>query len=84
MEHLAIIRKICRDLEDAVCTHSTTDQKLEFIRKIGALTVRCMEQHGAPLRAFPYDPDEEPDEPVAEPVEISNDAVSQTESAFVA
>lgn len=26
---------------------------LEFVRKIGGLTVNCMEQHGAPLRIFP-------------------------------
>lgn len=41
---------------DAVCTHASSDQKLEFIRKIGALCVRCMEQHGAPLREFPAEP----------------------------
>lgn len=52
---------------DAVCTHATPDQKLEFVRKIGALAVRCMEQHGAPLREFPAEP--APEAELEEPTE---------------
>lgn len=49
MEHLAIIRRICRDLEDA--WYDTAGQPpLDYMRKIAGVAVRCMEQHGAPLR----------------------------------
>jgi hypothetical protein len=49
MEHLAIIRRICRDLEDA--WYDTAGQPpLDYMRKIAGVAVRCMEEHGAPHR----------------------------------
>ena len=32
---------------------SSTEDKLEIIRKLAGLSVACMEQHGAPRRAMP-------------------------------
>jgi predicted component of type VI protein secretion system len=49
MEHLAIIERICRDMND--CWYDKPGQPtMDFMRKIAATAVRCMEQHGAPRR----------------------------------
>lgn len=34
----------------ALSTHGDEDEALEFVRKVGALCVGCMEKHGAPRR----------------------------------
>lgn len=49
MEQLAIIRRICRDMEDA-WYENPGQPEMDFMRKIAATAVRCMEQHGAPVR----------------------------------
>lgn len=49
MEHLAIIRRICCDLED-VWYETASQPPLDFMRKIAGVAVRAMEQHGAPTR----------------------------------
>jgi len=49
MEHLAIIRRIVRDLEDQ--WYDTSGQPpLDYMRKIAAVAVSCMERYGAPHR----------------------------------
>ena len=40
----------------ALTTHEDEDEALEFVRKIGALCVGCMEQNGAPLRVIQPEP----------------------------
>ena len=49
MEHLSIIRRICRDMEDAWYDKSG-QPSMDYMRKIAGVAVRCMEQHGAPVR----------------------------------
>jgi hypothetical protein len=49
MEHLAIIRQIVRDAE-AHWYYKSGQLPLDFMRKIAAVAVRCMEEHGAPRR----------------------------------
>lgn len=49
MEHLTIIRRICRDMEDA-WYDKAGQPSMDFMRKIAGVAVRCMEQHGAPIR----------------------------------
>lgn len=49
LEQLAIIRRICRDMEDA-WYENPGQPPMDFMRKIAATAVRCMEQHGAPKR----------------------------------
>ncbi len=34
----------------ALTTHEDEDEALNFVRKVGALCVACMEKHGAPRR----------------------------------
>ena len=34
----------------ALTTHGDEDEALNFVRKVGALCVGCMERHGAPRR----------------------------------
>lgn len=49
MEQLAIISKLVRDAEDH--WYSEAGQlPMDFARKIGAVCVRMMEEHGAPAR----------------------------------
>lgn len=49
MEHLAIIRRIVRDMENA--WYDLPGQpSMDFMRKIAATAVRCMEEHGSPVR----------------------------------
>ena len=49
MEQLAIISKLVRDAEDH--WYSKPGQlPMDFARKIGAMCVRMMEEHGAPPR----------------------------------
>lgn len=55
MEHLATLRTIIRQMEDAFYSYSGSavpegKTAMDFMRKIGATAVRAMEQHGAPLR----------------------------------
>lgn len=54
MEHLAIIRRICRDMEDH-WYDKPGQPPMDYMRKIAGVAVRCMEQHGAPLRASTTD-----------------------------
>lgn len=49
MEHLTIIRRICRDMEDE-WYDSPGQPPMDYMRKIAGVAVRCMEQHGAPPR----------------------------------
>lgn len=49
MEHLAIIERICRDMNNA-WYDKAGQPSLDFMRKIAGVAVRCMEQHGAPRR----------------------------------
>jgi hypothetical protein len=49
MEHLAIIKRIVRDMEDH-WYDKAGQPPMDFMRKIAAVAVRCMEQHGAPHR----------------------------------
>lgn len=49
MEHLAIIHKLCRYMED-VWYDRPGQPPMDIMRKIAAVAVRCMEQHGAPPR----------------------------------
>lgn len=46
MEHLAIIQRICRDMEDA-WYDEPGHPPMDYMRKIAATAVRCMEQWGA-------------------------------------
>lgn len=49
LEHLAIIRRIVRDMEDAwYDLPGPADMK--FMRKLAGVATRAMEQHGAPRR----------------------------------
>lgn len=50
MAHLAIIRRIIRDMEDAYYDNAGPAD-MSFMRKIAAVAVRSMESHGAPHRA---------------------------------
>lgn len=38
------------DEAGALTTHGDEDEALNFVRKVGALCVGCMERHGAPRR----------------------------------
>jgi hypothetical protein len=50
-EYLTYIRKCLRDAEEAAYRGSNGNiQALPFVRKIAALSVGCMENHGAPPR----------------------------------
>jgi len=50
-EFIVYMRKCLRDAEEAIYRGSTgIEQALPFIRKVTALGVACMEQHGAPMR----------------------------------
>jgi hypothetical protein len=49
MEHLALIRKVVRDIEDH-WYNVAGFPPLDYMRKIAGIAVRCMEQYGAPLR----------------------------------
>lgn len=49
LEHLAIIRRIVRDMEDA-WYDKPGKADMNYMRKIAAVAVRAMEQHGAPKR----------------------------------
>ncbi len=40
------------DEAGALTTHENEDEALNFVRKVGALCVGCMEKHGAPLREY--------------------------------
>lgn len=51
MEHLAIIQRICRDMEDA-WYDKPGQPRMDFMRKIAGVAVRCMEQHDAPRREW--------------------------------
>lgn len=53
MEQLALIRHICRDMEDA-WYDQPGQPPMSFMRKIAAVAVRSMEQHGAPQRFIPH------------------------------
>lgn len=52
MEQIALIRRVLRDMEDAWYDNAG-DADMNFMRKIAGIAVRCMEQHGAPLRQAP-------------------------------
>ena len=45
MEHLAIISKICRDMEED-WYNNPGQPPMSHMRKIAAVAVRCMEEHG--------------------------------------
>lgn len=47
---LTIMRKHLTDAETAFCGHGGDAGALEAIRKVSAVGVACMEQHGAPKR----------------------------------
>lgn len=49
LEHLTIIKRIVRDMEDA-WYDLPGKADMNYMRKIAAVAVRAMEQHGAPLR----------------------------------
>lgn len=49
LEHLTIIRKIVRDMEDS-WYNNPGKADMNFMRKIAGVAVRAMEQHGAPKR----------------------------------
>jgi hypothetical protein len=51
LEHLTIIRRIVRDMEDS-WYDNPGKADMNFMRKIAAVAVRAMEQHGAPLRGY--------------------------------
>lgn len=46
------IRRYSRILDDVATVAETESAKLEVIRKIAAICVRCMEQHGVPERTW--------------------------------
>lgn len=51
-EVLTYVRKCLRDAEEAAYRGATgAKDALPFVRKIAALSVYCMENHGAPKRA---------------------------------
>ena len=50
MEHLAIIERVVGDMKDA-WYDNPGQPPMDYMRKIAAVAVRCMEQHGAPRRA---------------------------------
>jgi hypothetical protein len=52
MEHLAIIQEICQRMQ-AHWYDVAGQPPMDFMRKIAATAVRCMEQHGAPLYERP-------------------------------
>jgi hypothetical protein len=45
------IRRYSKVLDEAATKSDSDTAKLEIVRKIAAIAVRCLEQHGAPLRA---------------------------------
>ncbi len=47
------IRRYVAILDKVATEPNTENAKLNVIRKIAALCVRCMEQHGAPRRKLP-------------------------------
>lgn len=49
LEHLTIIRRIVRDMEDS-WYDNPGKANMTFMRKIAGVAVRAMEQHGAPSR----------------------------------
>lgn len=49
MEQLALIRRICRDMEDH-WYDQPGQPPMDYMRKIAAVAVRAMEEHGAPER----------------------------------
>jgi hypothetical protein len=49
MEQLALISKLVRDAEDHWYSKAG-ELPMDFARKIGAMAVRMMEEHGAPMR----------------------------------
>lgn len=49
LEHLSIIRKITRDMEDWFY-NNPGQPPMDYMRKIAAVAVKCMEEHGAPFR----------------------------------
>ncbi len=57
----------------ALTTHGDETEALHFIRKVGALTVGCMEAHGAPHRERPY-PGEDVGFPVDGAAEVARPA----------
>lgn len=50
LEHLTIIKRIVRDMEDS-WYDNPGKADMNFMRKIAAVAVRAMEQHGAPHRS---------------------------------
>lgn len=44
------IRQYSRILDETATAPNTPEAKLTVVRKIAAIAVRCMEQHGAPKR----------------------------------
>lgn len=54
LEHLAVIRRICRDMEDS-WYNVPGEADMNFMRKIAGVAVRAMEQHGAPYREVKRD-----------------------------
>jgi hypothetical protein len=46
------IRRYSALLDEAATSPNTPEAKLTVVRKIAAIAVRCMEQHGAPLRSL--------------------------------
>lgn len=46
------IRHYSKILDETATTPNTPEAKLTVVRKIAALAIRCMEQHGAPPRNF--------------------------------
>lgn len=45
MEHLALIEKVCRDMTDD-WYNNPGQPRIAHMRKIAAIAVRCMEEHG--------------------------------------
>ena len=46
------IRQYSRVLDETATAPNTSEAKLAVVRKIAAIAIRCMEQHGAPKRDF--------------------------------
>ena len=52
-EWILYIKGYSDDLVHLGSHFNDTPDKLEFVRKVGAMCVACMEQHGAPKRVIP-------------------------------
>jgi hypothetical protein len=48
------LRRYTAILDQVATAPSGDKEKLDIVRKIGALAVACMEQHGSPRRNIPY------------------------------